>query len=177
MSSPNFTGRVDFYGMPNLKVGLSGYFGDSQSKTPGLDSTVVSIAMFGGDVRYTINNLELRGQYVMISLDNTENYNLLTENDLGSLLTGYYIELGYNILPNESDNKLITFIRYENYNTHAKTEGLLEKNLEYDRTETTIGLSYKVSEGSVFKADYQIKSNALNDDYVGVMNLGIGWWF
>ena len=49
MSSPNFTGRIDFYGIPNLKFGVSGYFGDSQSKTPDIDSTVIGVNMIGND--------------------------------------------------------------------------------------------------------------------------------
>ena len=180
MSAPNITGRVDFYGAPNLKLGLSGYFGDSQSKTPDNDASVVGIAMFGGDVRYTLNELELRGQYTMINIDNTENYNAISGTDLGSMLTGYYFELGYNVLPilvQESENKLITFIRYENYNTHAETAGDLEVNPEYNRTEITIGAGYKVSNGAIFKADYQMKNNDSDDKFVGTMNLGIGWWF
>lgn len=185
MSSPNFTGRIDFYGIPNLKLGVSGYFGDSQSKTPDIDSTIIGVNMLGGDMRYTLNNLELRGQYTMVQLNNTKAYNGLTGSDLGNLMVGYYFELGYNVLPiimNDSDNKLITFVRYENYNTHADTkEGgsgeLLSPNPEYNRTEITIGTGYKVSDGAVFKADYQLKTTEADEDFSGTVNLGIGWWF
>ena len=180
MSAPNLTGRIDFYGIPNLKLGISGYFGDSQSKHSHDESTVVGISMLGGDIKYHWNELDLRAQYATISLNNTNDYNELTGSELGSLLLGYYLELGYNILPlitSESDNKLITFVRYENYNTHADTEASLEPNLEYDRTEITVGSGYKIGDGAVFKIDYQMRKNASNDQFHGVFNLGIGWWF
>ena len=180
MSAPNLTGRIDFYGIPNLKLGISGYFGDSQSKHSHDENTVVGISMLCGDIKYHWNELDLRAQYATISLNNTNDYNELTGSELGSLLLGYYLELGYNILPlitSESDNKLITFVRYENYNTHADTEASLEPNLEYDRTEITVGSGYKIGDGAVFKIDYQMRKNASNDQFHGVFNLGIGWWF
>ena len=82
----------------------------------------------------------------------------------------------------ESNDKLVTFIRYENYNTHANTkeggaDGLLSSNPEYNRTEITMGVGYKVADGAVFKADYQLKTTEANDNYIGTINLGIGWWF
>jgi hypothetical protein len=39
-------------------------------------------------------------------------------------------------------------------------------------------LSYKLSQGTVVKADYQIKSNEVaNSDSTGQLNFGIGVWF
>jgi hypothetical protein len=41
----------------------------------------------------------------------------------------------------------------------------------------TFGLGFKVAQGAVFKADYQIKSNASSDEETGQFNLGVGIWF
>ena len=191
---PDFSGRVSYYGNPGLNLGFSAYLGDTESKAyDGLDlsddiavssadSTIVGIQMIGIDARYIKGSVQFTGQYVIAELSNTDQYNEYTGKDLGSKLTGYYYEIGYNlmdgIIPSISSNteELIAFARYENYNTHAETEGIAI-NDAYNRTEITLGLGFKVAKGAVFKADYQIKSNSSYDDETGQFNLGVGVWF
>ena len=190
---PDFSGRVSYYGNPGLNLGFSAYLGDTESKAyDGLDlsddiavssadSTIVGIQMIGIDARYIKGSVQFTGQYVIAELSNTDQYNEYTGKDLGSKLTGYYYEIGYNlmdgIIPSISSNteELIAFARYENYNTHAETEGIAI-NDAYNRTEITLGLGFKVAKGAVFKADYQIKSNSSSDDETGQFNLGVGVW-
>jgi len=191
---PDFSGRVSYYGNPGLNLGFSAYLGDTESKAyDGLDlsddiavssadSTIVGIQMIGIDARYIKGSVQFTGQYVIAELSNTDQYNEYTGKDLGSKLTGYYYEIGYNlmdgIIPSISSNteELIAFARYENYNTHAETEGIAI-NDAYNRTEITLGLGFKVAKGAVFKADYQIKSNSSSDDETGQFNFGVGVWF
>ncbi|MDC0909288.1 porin [Flavobacteriales bacterium] len=191
---PDFSGRVSYYGNPGLNLGFSAYLGDTESKAyDGLDlsddiavssadSTIVGIQMIGIDARYIKGSVQFTGQYVIAELSNTDQYNEYTGKDLGSKLTGYYYEIGYNlmdgIIPSISSNneELIAFARYENYNTHAETEGI-SINDAYNRTEITLGLGFKVAKGAVFKADYQIKSNSSSDYETGQFNLGVGVWF
>lgn len=180
MSSPNFTGRLDYFGIPNLKIGISGYFGDSQSTEINNDSTIVGIMMMGADFRYFKKNLQIRGQYIMTDLSNTGQYNIYSGKDLGSQMNGYYFELGYDImsiLNSSSDQKLVAFSRYESYNTHADTEGDLEINDSYNRSEITMGLSWHVADGAVFKADYQIMDDSSDVERDNKFNLGFGVWF
>jgi hypothetical protein len=126
--------------------------------------------------------LQLTGQYILANLSNTDQYNAITSKDLGSKLTGYYAEVGYNLMDGiipfiESETEeLIAFARYENYNTHAESEGVAINDV-YNRTEMTFGLGFKVAQGAVFKADYQIKSNASSEEETGQFNFGIGVWF
>lgn len=186
---PDFAGRVSYYGHPGLNLGLSGYLGDSESKAyDGLDladesavasadSTIIGVQMLGVDARYNKEALQLTGQYIIANLSNTDQYNGMTGKDLGSKLTGYYVEAGYNLLERKSNTEeLIAFARYENYNTHAETKGIAV-NDSYNRTEMTFGLGFKVTQGAMFKADYQIKSDASSDEETGQFNLGIGVWF
>ena len=91
---------------------------------------------------------------------------------------GYYAEVAYNLLPLNKAQRLFAFTRYENYDTHASTEGGLEVNDAYHRTDITTGLSYHIAPGVVIKGDYQFRSN--NDDNSEVnnrLNFGIGVWF
>jgi len=191
---PDFAARISYYGQPGLNFGFSAYLGDSESKAyDGLDladetavasadSTIIGIQMMGIDARYNKGALQLTGQYVIADLSNTDQYNGFTGKDVGSSLTGYYYEIGYNlmdgIIPSISSDseELIAFARYENYNTHAEVEGITI-NDAYNRTEITFGLGFKVAPGAVFKADYQIKSNASSDEEKGQFNLGVGIWF
>ena len=191
---PDFAGRVSYYGHPGLNLGFSAYVGDSESKAyDGLDladesavasadSTIIGIQMLGVDARYNKGSLQLTGQYILANLSNTDQYNAITSKDLGSKLTGYYAEVGYNLMDGiipfiESETEeLIAFARYENYNTHAETEGVAINDV-YNRTEMTFGLGFKVAQGAVFKADYQIKSNANSEEETGQFNFGIGVWF
>lgn len=52
------------------------------------------------------------------------------------------------------------------------------RNDAYNRDEITMGLSYHIAPGVVFKGDYQIKNNAVSgSDSQNQINLGVGVWF
>jgi hypothetical protein len=191
MSSPNFALKIDHYGIANLKLGLSGYFGKTQSTMfDGLDtsdelamsqadSTVVGVNMIGLDARYTKRGIQLRGQFNYISLSDTDTYNAFTSSDVGSAMSGFYVEAGYNLFQTKKNitSELIPFIRYEKYNTHASVEGDLSKNSAYNRTEITTGLGWKITPGSILKADIQWFKDGSDNEYKKQLNLGVGVWF
>ena len=189
MSSPNLATKIDYYGISGLKLGLSSYLGKSQSTLyDGIDkddnaaiavadSSVVGIAMLGFDARYRKGGFEAKAQINVANVKNTSEYNSFTGKDLGSQLFGWYVETGYNLLHStETEQKLVPFIRYEKYDTHAKTEGGLAKNDTFDRTDVTVGAGWWLTSGAVLKADYQFFSDA-SDNSAGQFNLGIGIWF
>jgi hypothetical protein len=116
--------------------------------------------MIGLDARYKYNNLELRGQYIHTNLTDTEDYNQLTGKDLGSEMYGLYGEVAYSF-DLKGVEQLTPFLRYENYNTQADTDGALIANQAYDKNELIFGLNYKVANGAAFKVDYQLINNAV----------------
>lgn len=196
ISSPNFTGKVEYYGIRNLNVGLSGYFGKTQStlyngilKNDGAalakaDSSVVGISMLGADARYSLGGIQVRGQYYYASISNTEQYNSFTavsgtQNDLGSTMTGYYLEAGYNVLRSFTNVKteLIPFVRYEQYDTHASTAGALTQNKAYNNHALTTGLTCKLAKGAVVKTDLQFVKAESATNYSKVWNVGVGVMF
>ena len=175
----NLSAKLDYYGIPNLRLGLSGYFGrtqavDGQNAIPGSD---VGVAMLGLDARFKWQNLSARGQFVHASLSDTDAYNTLTGRDLGSALGGFYVETAYNILPLANRQRLDAFVRYESYDTHKNVGTSIVKNPAFDREEWTLGLSYHMSIGTVFKVDYQSKKTGLADSQFGQFNVGVGVWF
>lgn len=189
MSSPNLATKVDYYGISGLKLGWSTYLGKSQSTLfNGLDkndsralakadSSVVGISMIGFDARYQKGGFEARGQVNVANIKNTEQYNAFAKKDLGSQLFGWYAEAGYNVLQSaQTSQKLVPFVRFEKYDTHAKTAGTLAQNLTFDKTEVTVGAGWWLTTGAVLKADYQFIKDGL-DNSTGQFNLGIGIWF
>jgi hypothetical protein len=175
ISSPNFTGKVEYYGIRGLNIGLSGYFGDTQSKLYNginkdddaalakADSSVVGVSMIGLDARYNLKGLQLRGQLYSVSLSNTDKYNRFTgknkttPNDLGSKMSGYYIEAGYNVFRHfeEVQTELVPFVRIEGYDTHAEVTSSIARNRSYKNSVVTAGLTLKLAKGAVLKTDMQ----------------------
>ncbi|HSM63068.1 MAG TPA: hypothetical protein VK833_03930 [Gillisia sp.] len=180
INKPNFASKVEYYGVPGLRLGLSGYMGRTQADDeidhlPGAD---IGLSMVGFDARYVKNKFTARGQFIYASLTDTEDYNELTGSELGSELSGWYTEVGFNLLPRTNALRLFAFARYEQYDTHADTEGSLVRNDAYNRDELTMGLSYHIAPGVVFKGDYQILDNAVSGSNAqNQINLGVGVWF
>ena len=180
INKPNFSAKADYYGINGLRLGLAGYVGRTQAEddVDMIDGADVGIAMVGFDARYKYKRFAARGQFINASLTDTEAYNTLNSADLGSKLQGWYLESSYNLLSQDKAQQLWAFARYEDYDTHASVDGGLTKNNAFDRNDLTFGLSYKLSQGTVVKADYQIKSNEVaNSDSTGQLNFGIGVWF
>ena len=181
INTPTFSAKVDYYGLPGLRLGASGYFGRTQAEddvqeTLGAD---VGIAMFGLDARYINKRFSARAQYIHALISDANDYNSLNDADLGSELKGWYTEAAFNLLPLAKEQKLDAFVRYEQYDTHAATyEAGIDRNLGYNRQEWTAGLSYHIANGAVVKADYQMLDNAIDGyDAKGQLNVGIGVWF
>ncbi len=180
VNTPNLSAKVEYYGILGMRLGLAGYFGRTQAadEVDMLDGADVGMSMVGLDARYVYRRFTARGEYIYASLSDTEAYNNLTGRDLGSALSGWYAEAAYNLLPTTNRQKLFAFARYEDYDTHADTEGTLVENPAYDRNDITLGLSYHIAPGVVFKGDYQIKDNAVEGyDAKDQLNFGVGVWF
>lgn len=190
MSSPNFTGKVEYYGVRGLNVGLSGYFGNTQSTLyDGIDkndasalakadSSVVGVSMLGADARYNIQGLQLRGQLYYTSLSNSDQYNAFTSSDLGSSMIGWYAEVGYNVLRTmQTEKQLVPFVRYEFLDTHNSVEGSIQKKASYEKNALSAGLTFALTKGAVVKGDVQFLKSGGDTSYAKTLNLGIGVMF
>lgn len=192
-SHPNATFRLEYFGLSNLKIGVSGYFGKTQSTLydrvgseedftiASADSSVVGLSMFVADARYRYKGFEARAQYVLGNISNSIEYNSKFGTDVASTIQGYYIEAGYDVLrffPKKFKKRLVAFCRYENYNTHQKVAGELLKNDAYNRTDITTGLTFHLDKGVALKADFQQFRNAEEGSRINnQLNFGVGVWF
>lgn len=190
ISAPNFTAKVEYYGLSGLNLGLSGYFGPSQSTLyDGIskdddatmataDSSSIGIAMIGLDARYQRNGLQLKGQFYYTNLSNTDQYNGFTGNDLGSAMIGYYAEIAYDVFHSLSVNKqLYPFVRYEYMDTHQNVENNIVKNENYNKNIITTGLTLGLAKGVVVKTDMQFVKSGSDNEYTKAFNAGIGIMF
>ncbi len=197
ISAPNFSGKLEFYGVRGLNIGLSGYYGNTQTtlyqgigkneneSITKADSSVVGVSMVGLDARHSIKGLELRGQYYYTNLSNTGQYNMFTANEeglpnnLGSSMLGYYVEVGYNVFRpfDKIKTALIPFVRYESYNTQNSVEEGITINKAYNNTLITTGLTWRMAKGAVLKADMQFLKSETDSKYATVFNAGFGVMF
>ncbi len=196
ISSPNFSGKVEYYGIRGLNIGLSGYIGKTQSTLyDGIskkdnqalavaDSSVVGVSMIGLDTRYNLKGLQLRGQFYYAHLSNSSQYNRFTAeadgtlNDVGSSMIGYYAEVGYDVFRSlKTEMQLIPFVRYEFLNTHNSVENNISKNLAYQQKAITTGLTLHLTKGVVAKADMQFVKRGNDNKFAKTLNMGVGVMF
>jgi hypothetical protein len=194
VSSPNFSSKIEYFGIRGLNLGLAGYFGNTQSTLYNgidkndeaalakADSSVVGISMVGVDTRYSIKGFKLTGQFYYIALSNTAQYNKFTTGKgggtLGSSMFGYYVDLGYNVLRHaKTDKQLIPFVNYSNYDTHYTVPDNITDNLTYQKNVITTGLSFFLTKGVVLKVDMQFVKNGASDEYAKAFNAGFGIMF
>jgi len=191
ISSPNLSAKIDYFGISGLKVGLSGYFGKSQSvlydnldknddaAVATADSSVIGISMIGLDYRYSISGFHTRGQLIYSKFSNVDQYNTFTGQDLGESMLGYYAEISYDIfhLNASVKNELTPFFRYEKYNTHNTVVSGMTANEAYNITELIFGFAFKMDRGAAFKVDYQLYKGADQTKFNRMLNMGVGVWF
>jgi hypothetical protein len=196
-STPNFAGKVEYFGIRGLNLGASVYAGNTQSTLynnidknnnaamAAADSSVVGINMLGLDARYSTGGLQLKGQFYFTSLSNTDQYNLFTAkadgtpNDVGSAHMGYYIEASYNLFRSLSNVKsvLSPFIRYEKWNTQHEMAQGFNANPSMEKQAIVTGIEWEMARGALLKADMQFVKSPADAKYVKAINAGVGVMF
>lgn len=188
---PALAGKLTFYGLNGLRLGISGYHGNSESSMyNGLDrndaaavatadSTTVGISMAAFNANYRWKGLNLMAVGNITSISNADAYNQFTGANIGSQIMGYYGEIAYHFPLKKSQEypKMVPFVRYENYNTHHGVGRDMVANEAYHREVLTGGISLQPTAGTTFKADYQWIKNVANPKPTGMLNIGFGYWF
>ncbi|MEE9367800.1 MAG: hypothetical protein V3V05_02935 [Pontiella sp.] len=187
-----FTGRLDFFpfvdaDLPadqDVRVGVSGYYGGTNNKNKGGDSSSGvdnTFSLASVDFEYDISRLLFRG---VIALGENSDADKLTAG-VGEQVFGWYLESGIKALPQSwkkgklAEAELIPFVRYEKYDTqHKLPGGVPAATGANDRTEITVGANFLLTSQFVLKADVQFASNELaGSGTVTKYNLGMGWVF
>lgn len=188
---PSVTGKLTFFGLNGLRLGVSGYYGMSETSLyDGLDrtdqaaidqadSSIVGITMVAANLHYTLGKFQFTAVGNYTSLSNTKEYNEFSGSNAAKTIFGYYGELAYrhNLKKGKAYPQLIPFVRYENYDTQAEVNEGTTRNAAYHREELTVGTGYQMTPGTIIKADYQWVKNEATPKPYGVLNIGFGFWF
>ncbi len=189
-----FVAAGEYSFAPGVKLGGSFYTGDSAPNRPRENlaaSARVTLGTLYG--RYEVGPWTLRGQALLGRIENAAaitRANLNTFNGavlgtsrtpVGSRAKSFFVEAGYDLFSiggRSGAQRLDLFARYDNYDTHAATEGSIVRNAAYARKAMTVGLNYKPRPGIVLKAEYSHRTNdgavANKQDFLGV---GAGFEF
>ncbi len=192
--------RLDNYTLPGLRIGLSGYYGQSIGNSyprnaSGVDAEYKGEVLIGAfDFTYKAHNWIVRGQadygylgdadqlkYVYNRLNSKSPFKHSAFVSKNAYAVG--IEAGYNIFSQieslrKDNQKLYVFGRYEQYNPYAsKTKGT-----DYGYTEVkrmAVGVNYHPVPQLVIKAEYSKRflKSIYNDE--PSLNIGVAYegWF
>lgn len=181
--------RIDNYSVPGLRLGLSGYLGNTFSNTLShpneqWDDVKGTLAIGAFDFTYDRYNILARGGIIYGHLSDSDRitaYNKKLRNDSPSPKTNVAseaisvgIEAGYNIFAplKVERQKMYLFGRYDYYDSMLKTEGGI---LDYDwcgRSRIAAGINYFPIKEVVVKAEYSI--GLLKTPYNNEPSISIG---
>jgi hypothetical protein len=163
LESPSLTGRLDYFGIDDLRVGGGFYTGSTDYGAEGVD------AMSGGEVNilsldaeYTAGALTLNG--VWAAGDHKGNGVAVAASDFG----GYYATAGYEIW-REGEKAVVPFVRTGSYDTHEASTKAGTNDTEVDSTQ--YGLHVLLSDQFVLKADL------LDENGTETFSVGFGMMF
>lgn len=174
-----FVGRLDYVGLDDLLIGASLYHGNSGQGLEGAGSVRTTIVELHGE--YSWRGLRARALGVHATLDDVEDLNgalgLVGNQSIGEELSGYYLELSYDVLNGSGSNHaLIPFVRYETYDTQAKVPAGFSSDPALDVENFTFGIAWKPTSQVIFKADYVDADNGAGSGQ-DLLRLSMGYIF
>lgn len=170
---------LDYKGIPSLLIGASIFTGRAGQGQPGFAAPDARVTLWDGHVRWTPGRWDLSAVYAKGTIAGARDLNLTfaaTATPVPSAFFGWYVQSAYTVWSN-GESSISPFARYERFNTASKVDGLAPGS-GFGPTPTervaTVGLSYRLNPGVVFKIDYQkFKVDASRDRY----NVGLGYAF
>lgn len=174
------TGRIDYKGIPGTVIGAS-FFSGNTGQSSSLPDSKVNLWDIHAEVQ--IKGLEARGVYARGTIGDVSQLNqargLTGNKSIGEKFYGWYLDVGYDVLPllvKGTRQALIPYIIYERYNTQEKVQAGYTVDPANDRTTTTFGISYKPFPLMAIKADYQDRKNKAGTA-VDQFNIAIAYMF
>lgn len=170
-------GRVDNYSIPGLRIGVSGYYGQSLNNSVirdggGFASKLKGKVAIGAfDFTYNAHNWIVRGNFDYGHLTDADqiqkipyrgaNNSPYNNDPVGKAAIAYGGEAGYDIFSRipklrDDNQKLYVFGRYEYYNSYIAPDSQIDKNqYRYTRkNRMAFGINYFPIPQIVVKAEY-----------------------
>jgi len=180
-ANPSITGRVE-WGRPGLKVGGSFWYGGTANADSvlGTGFFAAPLTLFSADARYEVGGLMLRSAVATIHIADAAAIDTRYGAAVGDRIAGGYLEAAYDLLRHlatGSSQRLNAFVRHERYDTQAGVPTAVTRDEILARRITTLGLSYRPTWNTAFKADYQLVRNRAGTGEFEVLALGVGYQF
>ncbi|MBK9798723.1 MAG: hypothetical protein IPP56_02995 [Bacteroidetes bacterium] len=195
------TGALLYY-VGNFRIQVSGYYGGSAGLSPReADSLRLNSGAFGTPVALEEANIQFRKSgfyasalFAAIQIPDANALNIAYAKNVPSAMMGYYAEAGYNLLEKTKykNKKLISFVRYENFDLNAAIPSNAIENDQYKQSYLFAGLAFLPLPGVIVKADFEYQTTGepnpalvINPSPVApkyltnrsFVNLGIGYSF
>jgi hypothetical protein len=174
-------GRLEYRGVPGLNLATSFWTGRTGFNLRGIKGQA-RILEFDG--RFRRGRFDWRGQFAMNHLGNAAEINRALQRQTGvnpniaRAMRGFYLEGAAHLFPTEFKHDLVTFYRYENFDTQYRMPTGFLPLKQFDRSAHVIGLTYYPYPDVALKFDYNLMRNASTVVRPpNRWNFGVGWWF
>ncbi|MGK0154508.1 MAG: hypothetical protein ACI9SE_001461 [Neolewinella sp.] len=158
--------RLDYVGVPGLIVGGSVGYGDTghdnldDTATPPGPNAVPAMrtTILEAHVDYRTGPWQFRALFATAKVQDAAVFNASTGNNLADRMTGYYGEVGCDVLSllyPGSGAQLTPYVRYEHINTQDSMPTGFTADRSKDDEILTLGLNYKPIPQVVIKLDYE----------------------
>lgn len=178
-----FSGRLDVTPVPGVSGGIGLYRGGSGQEQIVVDGARLDVdtTVFEAHAFAQWRGVDVRGLVARASVDQAGDASralrLATTAPIAEVMTGGYLQLGYNVLSQTGSRVAITpYTRYESINTQARIPAGFIRDASRDGTFTTIGIDVKPIPNVVIKTEYQWVSNAAGTGR-NQANLNLGYSF
>jgi len=173
--------RAEYAGLSHTTIGVSAWTGRSSFLAQQIDSRVT---IAEADIRAKRGRAELRGEFAQVAIGDAARLNdtigRLTgvQPNIARQMRGFYGEASYRVWANGPARDLVTFLRYENFDTQFRMPQGFVPLKEFDRDAWVIGATYYPDPDVAVKIDFVRQRNqspiikAPNS-----FNVGLGWWF
>jgi hypothetical protein len=182
-TDPGFVGRLDFMPTPGVFFGGSVYTGGSAQNQYVVDGRTLEVDTTIGEVHGQIQfrGIDLRGLVARANLDDVSELNrarsLTGLSSIGERMQGGYVQAGYNLLSQVSDDIAVTpYYRYERLDTHERVAPGFTADPVRDGKFHTFGVEFRPINNIVVKTDHQWIRNAAETG-VSQFNILLGYSF
>ena len=196
MTNPAIVGRLDFNGLENTRLGVSGYYGwkttGNCSRKEKFDHLDVPVSIISADAQFNNGKFIARSNFLWgrigesaelfaknISMPKIGKFSVFPRTPSGENAMDWYVEFGYNVTSLFTDKvNIFPFARYEYYNPQQKTIGLRETR--YKKEVMMFGFNYFVLPNLVVKGDFSrriVYGGKYNSE--NTYSLGVGYmaWY
>lgn len=193
MTNPAWTGRIENTSVKNLRLGMSGYYGNTgknATKPEKMKNLKGTVSIISGEAEYNDRTFILRANMLHGNL--SDSYQISSINKTISSATQYLrspvaktaltwaVESGYNVFSFlRTKEKLFPFARYEYYNSMESTEKGMLADARYKRHVLTLGMNYYFLPNAALKTDYSMREIGSgqfnNENTFGIALVYTGW--